>query len=386
MSMNSNYSMPRALRWPGRAGTILWVCFGAWLASGCEMTGDYRPDAVGKDGLLTVVLDSSHWNGPVGEAVQNYVAPYIATLPGSERQFELRVMDISKRFEEITAQKNVLIVGALSDTTAEARFLKSRLPEGGADVLQDRSGIVVERPNLWRRNQMVVYVMASTPQKLIETLQEKGRDVRYVYNQVLRSRLEQNMFEKGRQEPVEEQLMEKHGFAVNVQHDYFVAVDTTNFVWLRRVLSDTWRSFFIHYIEDANPAALDPEWIYSVQDSLLQTYIQGTLGGFVQIDRRRPLETENINFLGRYGFETRGLWHMVQPREDGTLAEFGMGGPFVSYAFYDEPSGRIYLMNGLVFAPGHDKREFVRQLEVVAHTFRTRAEAARPEGQVAAGL
>jgi hypothetical protein len=54
----------------------------------------------------------------------------------------------------------------------------------------------------------------------------------------------------------------------------------------------------------------------------------------------------------------------------------GMGGPFLTYAFYDEPSGRLYLIDGMVFAPSFKKREFLRQMEVIAFTFRTRQEEA----------
>ena len=42
---------------------------------------------------------------------------------------------------------------------------------------------------------------------------------------------------------------------------FFVAIDTTQFVWLRRVLSDTWRSMFVYYEEDGNPENLTAEWI-----------------------------------------------------------------------------------------------------------------------------
>jgi hypothetical protein len=61
--------------------------------------------------------------------------------------------------------------------------------------------------------------------------------------------------------------------------------------------------------------------------------------------------------------------------QNGETVEFGMGGPFVMYTFYDQATGRIYMIDGMVFAPGFDKREFLRQLEVIAHTFRTRRDA-----------
>ncbi|MXX58593.1 MAG: DUF4837 family protein [Rhodothermaceae bacterium] len=53
------------------------------------------------------------------------------------------------------------------------------------------------------------------------------------------------------------------------------------------------------------------------------------------------------------------------------------GGTFVSYAFYDEPTRRLYLIDGMVFAPNYSKREFVRQMEVIAYTFRTLEEEQR---------
>ena len=63
--------------------------------------------------------------------------------------------------------------------------------------------------------------------------------------------------------------------------------------------------------------------------------------------------------------------------ENGRIFPFGMGGPFVSYAFYDEPTRRLYLIDGMGFAPNYSKREFVRQMEVIAYTFRTLEEEQR---------
>ena len=81
------------------------------------------------------------------------------------------------------------------------------------------------------------------------------------------------------------------------------------------------------------------------------------------------MNAENIDFLGKYGFESRGLWHMVARSEDG-YEPLGMGGPFLTYAFYDEETGRNYIIDGMVFAPNYPKREFLRQMEVIAYTFR----------------
>jgi len=182
------------------------------------------------------------------------------------------------------------------------------------------------------------------------------------------------MFRRGRQPEVEERLLRDHAFMVKVQHDYLIAEDTTNFVWLRRILSDTWRSLFVHYVEYADPRVISPAWIYAQRDSLARAYLQGNVGGYVQTDRRQALETHEVDFRDRYALETRGLWHMVGPDNSGEIVSYGMGGPFVNYTIYDEESGRIYMIDGMVFAPGFEKREFLRQLEVIAYTFRSRGE------------
>jgi len=62
---------------------------------------------------------------------------------------------------------------------------------------------------------------------------------------------------------------------------------------------------------------------------------------------------------------------MIGRKDDGGFESHGMGGPFVNYTFYDETSGRLYMIDGMIFAPGYDKREFLRQMEAIAHTFRT---------------
>ncbi len=347
------------------------------VVTGCGDV-DYRPSAVGKEGEITIIMDTSRWNGEVGRELRDELGKYISTLPAPEPAFTLRPAGIENQFEIIKSQKNIVVAAALSDSTSEAAFLRARLPEDAREVLRSTGGALVQRPNLWRQNQMVVYLVAETPQDLVATIEENGADLRYIFNTITRRRVQADMFDKGRQEAVEDQLIEKHGFAVNAQHDYFIAIDTTNFVWLRRVLSDTWRSLFIYDEDRADPSKITPEWIYATRDSLTRQWVQGNLGGWVQIDRDRPLVTENINFLGRYGFETRGLWVMMNQGPDGSTYP-SQGGPFVTYTFYDEPTGQIIMIDGMVFAPGYEKREFLRQLEVIAHTFRTQEETDRAE-------
>lgn len=348
------------------------------LAMGLVGCGDadHRPEAIGQEGQITVVMDSAQWDSPLGDAVRENIGAYIETLPAPERSFELQhtALYTPRQFEEVKKRKNLVFIAPLNDSTQEAQFLRNTFSPAAQQAIREGDAAAVSRKDVWRRRQQVFYVTAADAEALTSAFNNGDISIRDTFNLVTRERLYREMFERGRQPDLEERLMEDHGFAVNVQHDYQIAIDTTNFIWLRRVLSDTWRSLFVHYEEGADPGVITPEWIYAKHDSLTQRYLQGSLDGWVEIDRRRPLETKQINFAGRYGFETRGLWHMVGII-DGEKMGLGGGGPFLTYTFYDQPSGRIYMLDGSVFAPGHEKREFLRQMEVIAHTFRTRQDA-----------
>lgn len=342
------------------------------VSAGCE-GAEYLPNAAGPEAEIAIVTDSMSWHGAIGEAVREELSPWVGTLPAPERMFKLTHIPLTngEALKRAQSLKNVLFIAPISDSTSEARFLRAVLDEDGEASVMGGASNVIPRRDLWRKKQQVFYVLASTEEAAVTVLKKSGENLRYTFNAITRERVSVDMFKKGRQFDIEEELLEKHGFAVNAQHDYFTAIDTTNFVWLRRVVnSDSWRSVFVSWVDDASPNSLTPEWIYEARQRLTETWITGNSGGFVSIDFRRDLETENIDFLGRFGYETRGLWHMIGHREDGGTMEYGMGGPFVTYTFYDEATRRIYMIDGMVFAPGFDKREFLRHVEAIAHTFR----------------
>jgi hypothetical protein len=368
---------PGALCW--RAAFTVPVLAGVLLLAltGCNPDADFRPEARGEEGRITIVIDSTQWRGAVGKALRETITDEIPTLPAPEPAFDIRQVNISsqRQLADVQSFKNLVVVAPLSDSTNEANLIRSVFSPEAQDAIREGNAAIVGREDVWRRRQQVFYVTAATTDALIQKIREDGGMLVDSFNVVTRQRLYREMFERGRQQDLEEQLMEKHGFAVNVQHDYQIAVDTTDFVWLRRVLPETWRSLFVYYEEDADPSKLTPEWVYATRDSLGQAYLQGSIEGYhVMIDYRRPLETEEVNFKGRYALETRGLWIIAREAPNGDLIIDG-GGPFLTYSFYDQATGRLYMIDGMVFAPGHDKREFLRQMEVIAHTFRTRGEA-----------
>lgn len=339
------------------------------VAAVLSLTGCHEfevgPEASGPSSEITVVTDSSVWNGPVGDAIRQQLERPIATLPQPEPLFRVVHWPLSSEgvYRRIKKRKNVLFVAALDDSTATGEFVRSRLGVNVTRRVETGEMSLFPRRDLWYRDQLVYFASAPDEIALARAIRANGDRLRYRYRELVLDRMREQMFDGGWREELADSLRRRHGFSHRVLHGYRIADDSTGFVRLRNVVGQSWRDLFVHYVENADRGQIQPEWIYRVRDSLTQKHVRGTLeGSYVQIDRRRPLRTRHVPDLERFCLETRGLWHG---------SEGAKGGPFLTYVCYAPEQERIYFIDGMVHAPGYNKRAQVRRLELTARTFET---------------
>lgn len=358
----------------------------ALLLGACGEIIDHTPEAVGQTGTLLIVADSATWNGPIGDALRDEFGSGVRTLPQPEPAFNLQRQELTETFfPQIRRQHSVMFVGPYTAESSTGAFLRARVDEAGREAIERGGRGIFLRPNLWAHNQLVVYATGPDDETIVRQIRENGDDLRRAFNAVNRRRLTRDMFARARQTDVEDRLMERHGFAVGVQHDYVIVRDTTfatatgtrgTFIRMRRITeADSWRDLFIYYEEDPLLTRLHPDSVLVLRNRLSRQFVRGgadTTWVRVQdrFPERRPIITDTVNLNDRFALETRGTWYL----SDDTGRSYGMGGPFVNYAFYDEDTGRFYLIDGMVFAPRFEKREFLRQMEAIAFTFRTRGD------------
>ena len=173
------------------------------------------------------------------------------------------------------------------------------------------------------------------------------------------SLLKKRMYAKLERKETEEKLMGKYGWRVRVQHDYFLAFEDPkeNFVFLRRRFPERW--LFVYWVDTEDPSFLTPEWCLKKRNEIGEKFYgeDRVVRGYTKVERGE--------FLGRKAFIVQGLWE-----NEKEVA----GGPYKAYCFYDSTTKRVYMIDIAVFAPGQRKMPFLRQLEVIAHTFRTHKE------------
>ena len=364
-----------------RLRAILPLCLAVGaLLSACEsgIAGPGRARGNAED--ILVVTDSATWEGPVGEAIRAELARPIRTLPGNQGAFRLLFQPLQPRlFDQVKLQPNLVFAAPIGASGPIGDFIRARVGEGNvAAIRQGRATGFNLREDLWARDQRVVIATAGSDSALARAFRDRGQELRDSFNELARERTASEMFSRLRQEDLEQELLDAHGFRVQIQHDYVKVQDTTvtaagrpgAFVRYRRVLSDTWRDFFVFKQEGVGTLPSEAE-LDRLTNALLEAFARGSLdSSYVQMDDQRPVEVDTVEIGGRPALETRGFWYMTNDV---------MGGAYIRHALVDREANVLYVYYGMTFAPDRtlDRRKFLRQMEAIGHTLRTRADLAR---------
>lgn len=323
--------------------------------------------ATGAEDEIIVFADSTTWQALQQQLRETFEDTVYTPQP--ERWFTLRWVSFD-RFDEFLTHKNRLLIAPLNDSGQVAQYMRASLDSSVQALVQQGKEFFFSKYDVYARRQIVMYLTGPNLAFLRASLASRGPDLLYYFTNMALKRELASLENESRynKREVEESLAKKYGWTITVQHDYAVAIDSASarFFWMRRATpSDMERWIFIHWVESANPQLLTERFVLSLRDSLTRLFLR-TIDDDAHVEiAPYHLKMQQVNFLGRFAFETRGNWR---------FSDKTGGGPFVNYTFYDEPTRRIYMLDGSIFAPRVEKKKLVLQVDGLLHTFRTTQE------------
>ena len=309
------------------------------------------------DHHIFVFADSLDWVFLKG-ALESTFEKTIRT-PQLERLFVL-VFKRPETLAQFKTKKNIILLSSLRSQGKAAEIVRSMLTEPRVlKGVEEGRYYVFTLKNQWAQDQLLMVLVSKDLSTLKEKIIQNSDFLYRIFDNRYKSLLKKRMYAKLERKETEKKLMDKYGWAVRVQHDYFLAFEDPkeNFVFLRRRFPERW--LFVYWVDTEDPSFLTPEWCLKKRDEIGEK--------FYGEDRivREYTRVEKGEFLGREALIVEGLWE-----NEKEVA----GGPYKAYCFYDPPTKRVYMIDIAVFAPGQRKMPFLRQLEVIAHTFRTHKE------------
>lgn len=320
---------------------VLNICFCLLLIGilpSCdEVSTRALPGCTGKAGEVVVVMDARFWKGALGESIANSLAREQEALPQPEPIFNVVQIPHSSFKGLFFTHRNIVIFNIDKDT-----------PEG-----------IVEENNVWATSQVVIWVSATTETRCLELLEQDNTRLERILTNTERNRLRRKFLSIANKE-LASKLVAKFGLSLSVPKDYVIASEKDSFIWFRKETPEISQGIFIYAYNNAGQKLNSVPHIVAMRDSVAKHNIPGPLeGSFMATMHDFTPVSSPLNFGGTYAIETRGLWNVI--------GDF-MGGPFISMTFLSKDQSRAICIDGYVYAPKYDKRNYLRQVEAVLYS------------------
>jgi hypothetical protein len=296
--------------------------------------------STGAPGEIVVVMNGSYQKGAPGQAVRSLLKKTHVALPQDEPLFTVLFVKPGKYTKWFTTHRNILETKISPDED-----------EGKVLVADDPLAIP----------QLVIKVLAPTEEAFLEIMEQRGNDIAKRFLEEERKR-HIRAFRKNMDEDLSRGLKEKHHVDVAIPSDYKKRVNNEGFAWYCRKINRHAlnQCILVYEIPYTGPEDLKKENLIAIRDSILEANVEGSVdSSYMTTEWRRPLYYYQTEVDGHKAVEIRGLWRMINDY---------MGGPFISLNILDEKRGRIVVLEGFVYAPDHDKREYLRQQEAIIYS------------------
>ncbi len=328
---------------------------------GCQR----KPKSYGEGLQIFVVADAPTWEAL--QAPLRAVFEHSYFTPREEILFRLNWTPPEK-FSEVAIRKNLLLVGLLGAEGEISGKVENMLSAAVKSRVEEGTAFVFPKEDPWSKGQHLLVLAGNSPEQLSAKLKNNANYLYSIFYERLRAATADKMFKKLEQKDVSEELLEKYGWTIRVQHDYFINIQRQdeNFLMIRRSLSGRERWLFVNWIENGDSSLIDENWLIARRNAMTKKFYQGDVA--YENEHNNYRRVTNVEFAGRPALQIEGLWVNDQDLAKGT------GGPFRTYSFYDKGSGRIYIIDIAVWFPQGEKEPFLRQLDIMAHSFKTAAD------------
>jgi hypothetical protein len=293
----------------------------------------------GAPGEVLLVIDPYLWESAVGDFFIDMCTEPFEALPVDEPKYDLINIPSSGLTKIFKSHRNIFLT-KISSQQKEPR-------------------IIVQR-DLWAYPQLVVNIIGPNDTSMINYLNQNREKLMSLLETDELNRTIMN-YKKNRAKGIDEILKSGHGVSISVPAGYDIGLDTTNFVWLTHEVADMTQGVLIYYYPYTDTNTFTTDYLIAKRNEFTKKFVPGpTRGSYMKTEPEYPPIFREMSKKGTYLVEIRALWR---------LEKAFMGGPFISHTVLDEKNNRIVTVEGFVYAPGLDKRNYVRELEAILHTF-----------------
>lgn len=318
------------------------------LFSACEQ----KRVALGADNEIRIICSELD-KEVLGEVL---AAIFYDTLytPQPEPYYYFKFSD-PETYDNLKEQAYV-VVGAVNRDPGNPglQLLKKLLPEDQFRASSTNDPILFTR-DVHANKQLFMIMNTGSADQLMAAAREKKQWIRKQFHDQFIRRQGRFIFGDDHNTELEKIIKKEHGWSIKIPWGWEMirSMPDSNFVWIGREMPFQWIS--IHwktgiYVKNELTAG---QYLWNWPKNHYRS---------VQFSDYH-FQLKNTKFKRHNAWRVDGVWETINEME-------AKGGPFRSYLFYDEENDRTYHINMLIHNPGNDKSLYMRQLDLIAKTFK----------------
>ena len=319
--------------------SFLLMAAAALVLPACKTTQTLLPNVSGKAGEIVVVMDKTDWEGNLGTATRELLASDCPYLAQREPLYSLAYVTPTGFIDMFKIHRNILIFN-----------IDQNVQQPG----------VLYRSDVWSHPQCAIQINAALADSALTLLKANGERILSTFEQAERDRVIANskQYENASLAPPVKELT--GGGSPHFPTGYNLKKKTDDFIWIADEKQYI-QGILIYKYPAAEHDNFTIENIVAHRNEILEANVPGMFENTWMTTSDYVIPTlEFIRYRGRQFAQTRGFWEVHNDY---------MGGPFVSHSFYSKDNRYIIVLEGFVYAPQFDKRQFLRQVESILYSF-----------------
>ena len=306
------------------------------------------PNIIGKPGEVVVVVDKAYWENSVGKALHATLGANYPAIPQDEGLFTLINVPSLSSTRIFKNHRNVLIIEVSSE--------------------YDKPELVIKR-DVWATSQILLGFTAPDTASLVACILENGERMVHTLEQMERDRTVVRA-ERSEDKSIRSKIEEVFGGSPCIPRGYKIRKLTDDFAWIQTESAIRgkymFQAVFIYKYPYRDSTSFSLKSIIERRNNVLQKEVPGYLDGsyMTTADAILPM-IRSIRYKDFHFMEVRGLWEVENDFQ---------GGPFISHTFFEKDGANLICLEAIVYAPGFDKRNYVRQTEGIIYSFKWKQE------------
>ena len=298
----------------------------------------FKPEITGQAGQVIVVTTPGKWESMVGDTLRSILLSPEPSLPRLESKFDPVFIPIDGFGALYRTQRNILLIKIGPEFTER----KITLQKGS-----------------YAKSQLIITIKAPSDTAFVKLVHENREKLINIIQDTERLRLMET-YKANQNAEITEMLKNEHNINMVVPKGYEINIDKPGFVWLANNHRNVIENLVIYYYNYTDDSTFTKNYLVDKRNEYIKQIPGEVEGSYVTTEMRAPVLEEAFNLHNKYTVQLRGLWRI----QDG----LAMGGPFLSITQLDKQRNRVVTIEGFVFAPSEEKRNYIRRAEAILYS------------------